>query len=113
MIMRLIPWQIWAAAGVAIALTVSGWAIHQRAYNRGFAASQAQVAQQVAREVARQVEVSNKALAQAEATIAALHLQKEERDATIEKLLEEAGADPDADQPALDPASVRRLNRIR
>lgn len=107
-----VPWQIWAALAFTLILGVVGYQIDSRAYKRGFAASDSQWIARVDAEVARQVAVNDKALRDAEETIARLREAKEVRDATIRRLSQEALEDPNADRPALGFGSVRRLNSI-
>ena len=107
-----LPWQIWAALGVAVVLGIGAWQINDRAYDRGYADADAawQVAVQEERE--RQDEANQKALREAEARIAQLEEAKAVRDATIERLTAEAAADPDAGRVSVGAPSVRRLNSV-
>lgn len=107
-----LPWQIWAALGVAGILGVSAWIINDRAYNRGFAEAQLRWEQQVQEELERQQAANDAALRAAREQIARLNEARSVRDATIERLLREAREDPDADRPALGAGSVRRLNSV-
>lgn len=107
-----LPWQIWAALGLAVFLGVSARYINDRAYNRGFSEAEDQFEQQVEEELARQAEANRAALQRAEEEIARLREAKDVRDATISRLIEEARQDPDADRPAVSSDGVRRLNSI-
>lgn len=107
-----LPWQIWAALGVALVLGVSAWTIDHRAYNRGFSDADEKWQGSVLEERARQEEVNLAATRRAQEEIERLRLAKEVRDATIERLEAEAAADANASRPAVGAASVHRLNSI-
>ena len=111
-VLRRVPWQIWAALAFVLILGVAGWQIDSRAYKRGFAESDRQWIERVDAEIARQVAANEDALRAAEETIARLREAKDVRDATIDRLIEEARSDPNADRPALGTDSVRRLNSV-
>ena len=105
-----LPWQIWATLAVAVVLGVSAWQIDSRAYNRGFAASDASWVSKVNSEIERQVGANGAALAAARDRIRQLTEAKEVRDATIERLNREASGDPNAGRESLSVDGVRRLN---
>jgi len=105
-----LPWQIWAALAVVGILGATGWFINDRAYNRGFSASDVQWVGRVKAEVSRQTVVNDLALVRAQEAIARLNEDKEVRDATIERLNREAAEDPDAGRISISPDGVRRIN---
>lgn len=109
---RRVPWQIWAALAVVVALGVSAWWINDTAFSRGFAEAERQWQIRVQEELDRQQDANDEALRRAQAEIARLNEAKEVRDATIARLNREAAQDPNADRPALGTDSVRRLNSV-
>jgi len=108
-----VPWQIWAALGVVVALGIVTWQIDSRAYKRGFAEADAAWVARVEAEVIRQKEVNDQALANALAEVARLNEAKEVRDAHIERLDREALEADNAQRECLDANSVQRLNFAR
>uniref|UniRef100_A0AAU7VFZ4 P-loop NTPase superfamily protein n=1 Tax=Dinoroseobacter phage vB_DshS_R26L TaxID=3161158 RepID=A0AAU7VFZ4_9CAUD len=107
-----LPWQIWAALGVAVVLGITAWQINDRAYDRGFAEAERQWQERLEAELERQDAANREALRLAQEEIDRLTEAKEVRDATIARLIEEARQDPDADRPAVSAPGVRRLNSV-
>lgn len=107
-----VPWQIWAALGVAVILGIAAWQIDSRAYDRGFAEAERQWQERLEIELARQDDANREALRVAQEQIERLQEARDVRDATITRLIEEARQDPDADRPSVSAPSVRRLNSV-
>jgi len=108
-----LPWQIWAALAVVVFLGASGWYINRTAYNRGYDEANTLWQEATDIETLRQAEANASALVFAQEEVARLRAAKEVADAHIERLLEEAASDPDADRRAIGSDSVRRLNSGR
>ena len=106
-----VPWQIYAALAVVVLLGVAGWQIDLRAYNRGYAEADAKWLARTQAEVERQVKANDAAWARAQQEIERLNEVRRVRDATIERLNQEALGDSDADRDAFGVDSVRRLNQ--
>lgn len=99
---------IGAAISVVLSFVAYDWV-----YSRGYDAAEREFDARVEQELSRQARANEAALADAFERIEQLKLAKEVRDATIERLNEEALADVDADRRALGAASVQRLNAVR
>lgn len=108
--LRSVPPKIWALAAVVMLVGVVIWQIDRRAYTRGYDAADEQWLVRVAEEHKRQVAANEEALQRARAEIERLLEAKGVRDATIERLTNEANRDPDAGRVAIGAPSVRRLN---
>lgn len=109
--LRVVPAKTWLYVGVLLIGGFTSWKAYDFAYDRGFAASELVWLERVEAETARQVAANDRALADALAIIETMREAKDVRDATIERLNQEAAAANDADAVGLSADSVRRLNQ--
>lgn len=98
---------------VISALLGSGWFLHHSGYNKGVSVTTLQYETKIEAERNR-ISIANKAaLKQAEQRQAILLNSLRSREDEIEKLRQEAEADPSANDGALSVDSVRRINQIK
>lgn len=98
---------------VILSVSVVGWLIYDKGYERGVSITEQKYQTAIEEERYRQIEANDEALQAAIERQRELEQLLKERDEEITEILREADEDPDADRPAINSDSVRRINRIR
>lgn len=92
---------------VILAVTGGVWWAYDWAWDRGYAAKEAEVQENTRRLERQLVQVSDR-LSEA---LRQLEMERQERERLVQEVEDAARKDPDADRPALSADSVRRLRR--
>ena len=88
------------------------WYIYDNGYNSGVETTERKYHLAIEKERHRQLEANQAALDRANQRQTELEQLLGKRDATLKQLSEESLQDPDANRPAINLDSVRRINRI-
>lgn len=107
LLLKVLPYLL--AVGV-VAFGV--WYIYDSGYENGVETTERKFHLAIEKERHRQLEANQTALDRANQRQVALEQLLDERDATLKQLSEESLQDPDANRPAINVDSVRRINRV-
>lgn len=105
--LKLLPYLLGV---IALALVV--WYIYDKGYSNGVETTERKYHLAIEKERHRQLEANQAALDRANQRQTELEQLLGKRDATLKQLSEESIQDPDANRPAINIDSVRRINRI-
>jgi hypothetical protein len=104
--------QLIVIAGGAAAVGIWFWNVKRVAYNNGYNAAVLECNARVQKETDRITKAQGDALVKAMEQLTEILKEKDQLNVELDKLKEEAAADPDAGQCGLSVGGVRRTNRV-
>lgn len=105
--------QLIVMAGGLAAVGVWFWNVKRVAYNNGYNVAVAECNEKIQKEAERITKAQADAVVKAMETLQKILNEKDQLNVELDKLKEEAAADPDAAQCGLSIGGVRRTNKVR